>query len=242
MEYFCCRFAGRRIYTSFTLTTTHLEGAHQVLVNAHHASSIIELATIVRRRKHSYKVTIREKLVTIFYHLVRSTHQIEVVLLKEVRHNVRRKRVAHASVIDTPTAEQLAIWVRPQQIAQQTLVRDIAGPLDVADHAYRRQLGRESAMHTDDSPLDQRAHRETLEAVRKQLPKTNIISPLALVVEAVNAVDGVRLVVPSQYEKVLRVFDFICEQQANRLDALFTAIDVIPKRKRAHRTTYPIKR
>ena len=82
-------------------------------------------------------------------------------------------------------------------------------------------------MHTDDSPLDQRAHREALKAVREQLPKTNIVSPLALVVEAVDLVDVVRFVVSSQKVEVLRVLHLIRQEQANALDALLSSVNVV---------------
>ena len=87
MEYFCCRFAGRRIYTSFTLITTHLEGAHQVLVNAHHASSIIELATIVRRRKHRHELAVEGEAVTVAT-LVTADDEIKIESRHKLLHNV----------------------------------------------------------------------------------------------------------------------------------------------------------
>ena len=55
------------------------------------------------------------------------------------------------------------------------------------------------------------------------------MSALALVVEAVDAVDGSTLVVASQQEEVLGVLDLVRKQEADSLKRLFASIDVVPK-------------
>ena len=48
-----------------------------------------------------------------------------------------------------------------------------------------------------------------------------------LVEEAVDSVDGSALVVSSEQEEVVRVFNFVCQEKADRFDALLTSINII---------------
>ena len=59
------------------------------------------------------------------------------------------------------------------------------------------------------------------------LPQLDRVAPLALVVEAVDAVDRRALVVAAQQEEVLRVLDLVREQQADALERCFAAVDVV---------------
>jgi hypothetical protein len=51
---------------------------------------------------------------------------------------------------------------------------------------------------------------QAVEAICESLPEFDVVPPLALVVEAINAVDGGAFVVASKDKEVLRVFDFVC--------------------------------
>jgi translation elongation factor EF-Tu-like GTPase len=62
---------------------------------------------------------------------------------------------------------------------------------------------------TEDLLIDEGRNREAVEAVRERLPQFDRESPLALVVEPVYSVDGRALVVASEQEEVLRVFDLV---------------------------------
>ncbi len=55
--------------------------------------------------------------------------------------------------------------------------------------------------------VDQGGSGQAVEAVREGAPEANVVAPLALVVEAVNAVDRRALVVSAQQEKVFGVSD-----------------------------------
>jgi hypothetical protein len=57
-------------------------------------------------------------------------------------------------------------------------------------------------------------------ARRKEKTRTFIVKPIY-------PVDASALVVPAEDKKVLRVLDFVRKQQANRLERLFPAIDVV---------------
>lgn len=49
------------------------------------------------------------------------------------------------------------------------------------------------------------------------------------IIESVYPVDAGTLVISSQQKEVLRIFDFVCEQQTDGLQALFASINVVTK-------------
>ena len=82
-------------------------------------------------------------------------------------------------------------------------------------------------VHTEDLLVDHGGHGKTVEAVRESLPKLDVVSSLALVVEAIDPVDGSALVVAAEYEEVLRVLDLVREEQGDRLQTLFTSVHIV---------------
>lgn len=67
-------------------------------------------------------------------------------------------------------------------------------------------------MHGEDLLVDDGGNWEAVEAVGKGLPELDVVSSLALVVEAVDTIDGSALVVAAENEEVLWVFDLVCEE------------------------------
>ena len=65
-------------------------------------------------------------------------------------------------------------------------------------------------MTTEDLLINDGSHREAVEAICECLPQTNVVTPLALIVKTMNAVNTGTLMIPSQQEEVLRVFDLVC--------------------------------
>lgn len=82
-------------------------------------------------------------------------------------------------------------------------------------------------MHGEDLLIDNGCNRQAVEAVGKCLPQFNVVASLAFVVEAVDTVDGGTFVVTTKDEKVLRVLDLVCKQEADRLERLLASIYVI---------------
>lgn len=72
-------------------------------------------------------------------------------------------------------------------------------------------------MHGEDLLVDNGSNRQAVEAIGECLPQLDVVAALALIVEAVDAVDGSTLVVSSQDEEVLGVLDLVGEKQANGL-------------------------
>mmetsp|Transcript_46438 Transcript_46438/g.94613 ORF Transcript_46438/g.94613 Transcript_46438/m.94613 type:complete len:335 (-) Transcript_46438:226-1230(-) len=203
-----------------------LERAHQSLVNTHHGTSVVELAAIVRRRKESNQLALGEELVTVLHHLMRTADQVQVVPLQERRHHVVPEGERHATVVLTPS-NNILVWIGPQQIAQQPGVGDISRPHDALDLVHGRKLGRQASMHGEDLVVDDCRDRQAVEAVRERLPQFDVVATLALIVEAVDSVNGCALVVTTQDEEVFGVLDFVRQQQTNGLQALLSAVDVV---------------
>lgn len=82
-------------------------------------------------------------------------------------------------------------------------------------------------MAAEDLLIDDRGDRQAIKAIREGLPKLDVISSFALVVEAVYPVYAGALVIAAQQEKVLRILDLVRQQQAYRLQGLLTSVDVV---------------
>jgi len=85
-------------------------------------------------------------------------------------------------------------------------------------------------VHAEDLLVNDGRNGQAVEAVGEGFPQFDVVAALALVVEPVDTVDGGALVVAPQQEEVLRVLDFVSQQQAHSLKTLFTSIDVISQK------------
>lgn len=68
-----------------------------------------------------------------------TAYKIKVVFVKEFGHNFGTKGEGHTAVILSP-AHGLLVRVRPQQVAQQALVRDVCWPHDAANLFHGLQV------------------------------------------------------------------------------------------------------
>src|SRR5687768_7090914 len=58
-----------------------LETAHKGVINRHHGSSVVEFTAIVRSREESDKLPLSKEFISIFYNLMGSTDQVNIVFL-----------------------------------------------------------------------------------------------------------------------------------------------------------------
>jgi hypothetical protein len=93
------------------------------------------------------------------------------------------------------------------------------------------QIRAQASVHREDLFIDDGSDWQAVEAVRKCLPQLDVVSTLAFVIEAIDAVDGRALVVASQDEEVLGVFDLVGKQEANRLEGLLAPVDIVAQEK-----------
>jgi hypothetical protein len=103
----------------------------------------------------------------------------------------------------------------------------ICGTHDTADLLHGVEVRRETTVHGEDLLVNDGSDWETVEAVGEGLPELDVVSTLALVVESVDSVDGGTLVVTTEDEEVLWVFDLVGEEKADGLERLLASINVV---------------
>lgn len=183
--------------------------------------------------------------------------QVHIVLLQEARHDVRPERETNTSIILTPAGDVL-VGVRPQQVTQQTAVRNlhprvstnivvwicvpkeklhdergkvtyVSGAHNPTNLLHRVQVWAQATVHGEDLLVNDGGNRQAVEAISKCLPQLDIVPTLALVVETVNAVDRGALVITAQNEEVLGVLDLVRQQEADGLKRLLATVNVVTK-------------
>ena len=86
-------------------------------------------------------------------------------------------------------------------------------------------------MHAEYLVVDDCSHGRAVEAVSEDFPETNAEPALALIVEAVDAVDGRTFVVSSEEEEVVWEFDLVGEEKADDLDTLLASVDIVARKR-----------
>lgn len=84
-------------------------------------------------------------------------------------------------------------------------------------------------MHAEYLLVDDSCHGHHVEHIGEYLPQLEVVLPLALVVEAVEPVDGGALVVAPEHEEVLGVLDLVGQEQAHALDGLLAPVHIVPQ-------------
>ena len=82
-------------------------------------------------------------------------------------------------------------------------------------------------MHAHDLLVDQGDQGHVVEAGVELLPQPNFVAALDFVEEAVNARDGLALVVAAEDNDLLGVADFEGEEEANNFATLLASVDVV---------------
>lgn len=84
-------------------------------------------------------------------------------------------------------------------------------------------------MHGENLLVNDSSNWQAVEAVGEGLPQLDVVTALALIVETVDTVDGGTLVVATEDEEVLWVLDLVGEEEADGLERLLSAVDVVTK-------------
>lgn len=86
-------------------------------------------------------------------------------------------------------------------------------------------------MHGENLLVNDRRDWQAIEAVGERLPQLDVVPPLALVVEPVDPVDGRAFVIAAENEEVFGILDLIGKEEADGLERLLAAIDVVAEEK-----------
>ena len=124
------------------------EATHQSVVYGHQCSRIIEFSTVVWSWEYSNELSTAEEFIAILDDLVRSTNQIDVILLQELLDNSFTKCIADASIVFSPTALGL-LWIRPKQVAQEAILRNFCWPSDLLQLCHGDELWWKATMHAE---------------------------------------------------------------------------------------------
>ena len=91
------------------------------------------------------------------------------------------------------------------------------------------QVWTQPTMHCEDLLINDSGDWKTVEAVCEGLPQLDVVSSFALIVEAVDTVDGGTFVVATQNEEVFWILDLVCQKQADCLEGLLATVHVVAK-------------
>mmetsp|Transcript_15428 Transcript_15428/g.48182 ORF Transcript_15428/g.48182 Transcript_15428/m.48182 type:complete len:233 (+) Transcript_15428:607-1305(+) len=157
-----------------------------------------------------------------------STDEVKVVFLEELGDDIVAKGKGDAARTLVPPNHFL-FRVTPQQVTQQPLFRHIGGARNGGNLIEVLQVGRQATVHAQNLLVDPGSDGKAVEQIGKGSPQLNVVPALALVVKAVDAINGGTLVVATQQKEVLRVLNLVRKQQANRLQALLSTVNVVAK-------------
>lgn len=192
----------------------YLKGAQQALVHAHHGAGIVEFTTVVRGGEQGDQLPLRKELVSVLYDLMGPANEIHVMFLQEPRNHIGAEGEGYATIVFAP-ASDILVWVGPEQVAEQTTVGNISWTHDPPDLFHGVQIRGETAMHGEDFLINDRSNWEAVEAVSKSLPELDVVSSLALIVEAIDTVYRCTLVVASKDKEILWILDLVGEEEAD---------------------------
>ena len=86
-------------------------------------------------------------------------------------------------------------------------------------------------MHTHDFVVDYCTDRHYIEELRELLPEFYGVDSLTRLIEPVHAVYRLALMIATEQEEVLWIFDFVRKQQAHSCNTMMSSVDVIAKEK-----------
>jgi hypothetical protein len=72
-------------------------------------------------------------------------------------------------------------------------------------------------MCTEDGIFNNSSNRKTVEEVNKCLPQFNIVPSLALIIKSIDPIYAGSLMVASQQEEILWIFNFECQYKTDSL-------------------------
>lgn len=107
------------------------------------------------------------------------SNKINIKLFGKVCHYILVKHIT-----DTPLTLlilwYLSLWISPQQITEQTLVRDVRWPLYHLNVSIVCKLLRKPTMHTKDLVVDESRHGELLEHTDELFEQAAVLLVVAL--------------------------------------------------------------
>ena len=126
----------------------NLERAHEWVIDSHHCTGIVKLATVVRGAKKCNQLSAGEKFIPIFDHLVSSADKINIMLDSKLTHNLFTKSKTHSTII-VVIFLNAALRVWPEQITEETGIGHIGRPHNVFDLVQDFEFGGKTSVHAE---------------------------------------------------------------------------------------------
>lgn len=149
--------------------------------------------------------------------MVRAANQVNIVLHGELPDYLLAESKGNAAIVVTKFINS-AFRITPQQVAEESRVRNICGSDYILDLFQIFEFRREASVHAENFLVDYCTDWQAVKHVRENFPKFDGVSALAFVVKPVNTVDLGALVIAAKQKEVLGVLDFVAKQQSNGLD------------------------
>ena len=135
-------------------------------------------------------------------YLVSSANQIQIVFVQELGNNFWSERERNSSIVLSPSGDILKkqilvfilqkrassqvfsrqtnlIWIRPQKITQQSLIRHICRSHNTTNLFHGLKIWRKTSVTAEDFLIDYGSNWETVEAICECLPQLDVVSPFA---------------------------------------------------------------
>lgn len=148
--------------------------------------------------------------------------------VRELGHHIGTTGEEHVMVVSAPALDVLA-RVSPQEVPHEACVVDVCWSHDVPDMLYALGAGTRSSV-TAYFVVDDGSDVQAAGTVGEGLPELEAVPALALVAEAVDAVDSSVLVVAPQEEELLPALDLVRHQAADCPEGLPAPNHVEPEK------------
>lgn len=190
----------------------------------HDRSLVSQLSFEIVDGPESHQLTICKELIPFMNYLVASDDQIQAHLLDKLVYHIRSKAKGHTPVVLIPT--RLVLRVGPHEITKQTFLRHLTGTLQLTNTVEVPQLLREPAADAKDLLSDQGGHREAVEHLYESFPKSNVCTPFALIIEAIDPGHRCVFVVASEKLKAVRILHLAQKQKRYGVKAPPPPVDI----------------
>jgi len=169
-------------------------GVH-VLVDGHNGCDVAATVAVVGSRPNSDDRILREVvLVALVDELMSSGNQFETIHVVELSRNLVAKEPAGTTRANSPRLD--VFGVRPDKIAESTLVRNLLSTGNDANLVDGTDLGTQATVDTEELAVDDGSEDQKVENMAAGLPNGGVsILLLALLVESIDLSDLTRLVI-----------------------------------------------
>ena len=171
------------------------ELAHEVLIHVHDGRVVVEIATIVLCAEDGDELLIlAEETIAVLHDLMPTAYQVEIVHLQEGLELLVAKDLTAASLVFSPVDDVL-VRVVPKEVRHESAVGHIGRLGQVLDILERLHALGDATVHAHDLLVDKRDKGHVVEAIVECLPEGELVPSLDLIKEAINAGDGLTLVI-----------------------------------------------